>query len=115
LIDRDPTEEERLKYHDIVKLEMGGGYNSFRTSPSGPFGQAIASKLAADFGENPVKIRIMGGTVPIVPLINELDIPTIIIPMVNMDNNQHSPNENIRIGNIRQGIEMCQSILQTEL
>jgi len=34
---------------------------------------------------------------------------------VNMDNNQHSPNENIRIGNIRQGIKICLSILNTEM
>ena len=39
----------------------------------------------------------------------------IIVPMVNMDNNQHSPNENIRIGNIRQGIKICLSILNTEM
>jgi len=115
LIDREPTEEERLQYNNIVKLESGKGYNSFRTSPNSPFGQAIASKLAEDFGQEPIKIRLMGGTVPIVPLITEFDIPTLIVPMVNMDNNQHSPNENIRIGNIRQGIQMCKSILQTEL
>ena len=50
----------------------------------------------------------MGGTVPIIPAINELKIPAIIVPMVNMDNNQHSPNENIR-----QGIKICLSILNT--
>jgi len=55
----------------------------------------------------------MGGTVPIVPAINTLKIPAIIVPMVNMDNNQHNPNENIRIGNIRQGIKICLSILKT--
>ena len=57
----------------------------------------------------------MGGTVPIIPAITELDIPAIIVPMVNMDNNQHNPNENIRIGNIRQGIKICLSILNTDL
>jgi acetylornithine deacetylase/succinyl-diaminopimelate desuccinylase-like protein len=56
----------------------------------------------------------MGGTVPIVPLINALDVPTVIIPMVNMDNNQHSANENIRIGNLRQGIGICLTLLQSK-
>ena len=56
----------------------------------------------------------MGGTVPIVPLINKLDIPTVIVPMVNMDNNQHNPNENIRIGNIRQGINISLSLLSSQ-
>jgi acetylornithine deacetylase/succinyl-diaminopimelate desuccinylase-like protein len=58
---------------------------------------------------------MMGGTVPIVPLIDALNVPTVIVPMVNMDNNQHSPNENIRLGNIRQGIQICLSILNMEL
>ncbi len=46
----------------------------------------------------------MVGTGPIVTPIDKLNVPTIIVKMVNMDNNQHSPNENIRVGNIRQGI-----------
>jgi acetylornithine deacetylase/succinyl-diaminopimelate desuccinylase-like protein len=67
-----------------------------------------------EFGNEPIVIRLMGGTVPIVPVINKLNVPTIIIPMVNMDNNQHSPNENIRIGNIRQGIKICLTILNSQ-
>jgi acetylornithine deacetylase/succinyl-diaminopimelate desuccinylase-like protein len=57
----------------------------------------------------------MGGTVPIVPAINTLQIPAVIVPMVNMDNNQHNPNENLRIGNMVTGIKMCLIILTTEL
>ena len=62
--------------------------NAFRTDPNSAFGKAITDKLAADLGSDPIQIRIMGGTVPIIPLINELNIPTLIVPMVNMDNNQ---------------------------
>ena len=62
-----------------------------------PFGEALRAALTKTFGKTPVSIRTMGGTVPIIPAINKLNIPAIIVPMVNMDNNQHSPNENIRI------------------
>ena len=65
------------------------------------------------FNEEPVTIRMMGGTVPIVPLINTLNLPTVILPLVNMDNNQHNPNENIRIGNMRQGIKVCLGLFET--
>jgi acetylornithine deacetylase/succinyl-diaminopimelate desuccinylase-like protein len=57
----------------------------------------------------------MGGTVPIATFINELDIPAIIIPMVNPDNNQHSPNENLKIKNVKYGIETFYKILSTKL
>jgi acetylornithine deacetylase/succinyl-diaminopimelate desuccinylase-like protein len=114
VIERDPTDEERLNHPKIVKFISNPGINAFRTSPDSNFGKKIRAPLTEAFGEEPVVIRLMGGTVPIVPLINKLDVPTVIIPMVNMDNNQHSPNENIRIGNIRQGINTCLTLLKTE-
>ncbi|RMB63416.1 M20/M25/M40 family metallo-hydrolase [Dokdonia sinensis] len=114
VIDRDPTEEERLTYAKIAKFTGKTSVNAFRTPTDSEFGKNIRGRLVEAFGENPVTIRIMGGTVPIVPLINTLDIPTVILPMVNMDNNQHNPNENIRVGNIRQGIKICLALLETE-
>lgn len=115
VIDRDPTDQERRIYPKIAKFTTSGIINAFRTDPTADFGTKVRTQLAESFGEEPVVIRIMGGTVPIVPLIDKLSIPTIIVPMVNMDNNQHSPNENIRIGNMRQGIKICLSILSVEL
>ena len=65
--------------------------------------------------EDPVKIRIMGGTVPIAAFINELNLPAVIVPMVNPDNNQHSPNENLRIGHFQYAMKMFEGILTTEM
>ncbi len=115
VIERDPTIEERRKYSKIVKFIGVKGMNAFRTDPNSDFGKKIRASIFAGFGYEPVVIRMMGGTVPIVPVINKLAIPTVIVPMVNMDNNQHSPNENIRIGNMRQGINIALSILSSEL
>lgn len=114
VIDRDPTDEERMSHRKIVKFTARPVLSAFRTSPDSDFGWIIRSSITRDFGGDPVVIRMMGGTVPIVPLISQLDVPTVIVPMVNMDNNQHNPNENIRIGNMRQGIKMCLSILNSE-
>ncbi len=113
VLDRTPTDEERLSHKKIITLKQNKGVNAFRTELNSPFGQKLRATLTESFGNAPVSIRTMGGTVPIIPAINELNIPAIIVPMVNMDNNQHSPNENIRIGNIRQGIKICLSILNT--
>jgi len=62
-------------------------------------------------GKKPIKIRIMGGTVPISPFINALNVPAIIVPLVNADNNQHSPNENLKIANITNGIHTFLSLM----
>ena len=61
--------------------------NAFRTELDSPFGEALRAALNKTFGKTPVDIRTMGGTVPIIPAINKLNIPAIIVPMVNMDNN----------------------------
>ena len=114
VLDRDPTDQEFLSNSKIVKFKRNRGVNAFRTDLNAPFGKTLRETLTQTFGKAPVSIRTMGGTVPIIPAVNELNIPAIIVPMVNMDNNQHSPNENIRIGNIRQGIKICLSILNTD-
>lgn len=113
VLDRAPTNKERLSNDKIVTFKGNSGVNAFRTPLNSPFGEKLRSALTTYFGKKPVSIRTMGGTVPIIPAINELNIPAIIVPMVNMDNNQHNPNENIRIGNIRQGIMTCLAILNT--
>jgi acetylornithine deacetylase/succinyl-diaminopimelate desuccinylase-like protein len=113
VLDREPTNKERLSYAKIATFKGDSGVNAFRTPLNSPFGEKLRNALTRYFGKEPVSIRTMGGTVPIIPAINELDIPAIIVPMVNMDNNQHNPNENIRIGNIRQGIKICLAILNT--
>ncbi|MCB9080535.1 MAG: M20/M25/M40 family metallo-hydrolase [Lewinellaceae bacterium] len=111
VLDRDPTDEERLEYPKIAKFLGDPGVNAFRTEMDAPFGKILRSALEKEFGQPPVSIRTMGGTVPIIPAITTLGIPAIIVPMVNMDNNQHNPNENIRIGNMIEGIKMCMTIL----
>jgi len=92
--DTKPTLQERKQYDKIVTFESGSITNSFRTDLNVPFGKWLEKTIA---DKSMVKIRIMGGTVPIASFINELNIPAIIIPMVNPDNNQHSPNENLKI------------------
>jgi acetylornithine deacetylase/succinyl-diaminopimelate desuccinylase-like protein len=115
VLDRAPTDQERLAYPKIAKVVGNPGVNAFRTEMESEIGQKLVGLLAKQFGQEPIKVRTMGGTVPIIPAINTLDIPAVIVPLVNMDNNQHSPNENIRIGNISQGIKVCMVILTMDL
>ena len=110
-----PTKEERMNHDRIVTILEGSVTDAFRTDLNNPYGNFIVKTLEEKFGEKPVQIRIMGGTVPISPFINELKIPAFIVPMVNPDNNQHSPNENLKIGQIAYGIETFYAILSTKM
>jgi acetylornithine deacetylase/succinyl-diaminopimelate desuccinylase-like protein len=57
----------------------------------------------------------MIGSIPIFPSVLTLGIPAVAIPTVNPDNNQHSPNENIRLGNSRDVIKTMISVLTENL
>lgn len=111
VVDKEPTEEERLTHPKIAFFTGKKSVNAFRTPLDSPTGEWLSSALKKAHGKDSVRIRIMGGTVPVTPLIEALGVPAVIVPMVNMDNNQHSPNENLRLGNLVDGIKTCVGIL----
>lgn len=115
IVDSLPTLEERLTYPLIAMVTEGSVTDAFRTDLDNPYGKWMEKVLSENFQQDLVKIRTMGGTVPIAPFINELDIPAIIVPVVNPDNNQHSPNENLRIGQISYGLRVFYNLLSTKI
>jgi acetylornithine deacetylase/succinyl-diaminopimelate desuccinylase-like protein len=60
----------------------------------------------------PVRIRMMGGSVPTDILVDVLGAPFVIIPLVNGDNNQHAFDENMRIGHYVEGIRAMLALLR---
>lgn len=113
ILDHAPSTEERMAHDKIITVKEGGVTDAFRTDLENPYGQFLLRTLQDSFGEEVVQIRIMGGTVPIAPFINELQIPAFVVPMVNADNNQHSPNENLRIGQLAYGIQAFYKVLSS--
>ena len=107
----DPTEEERSRYPKIISWYSETSYRAFRTPVDSEVGVWLSRALSKAHGKEPIKIRTSGGSIPISPFVTTLDIPAVSVPTVNMDNNQHSPNENIRLGNYQDGIKTMISIL----
>lgn len=115
IIDTIPSRQQRMAHDKIMTITEGSVTDSFRTDLANPYGEFLVNTLKTKLGEDVVQIRIMGGTVPISPFINELKIPAFIVPMVNPDNNQHSPNENLKIGQIAYGIQVFYGLLSTKM
>lgn len=115
VLDHVPSKDERMQFDKIITVEEGSVTDAFRTELNNPYGEFIVKTLKQSFGEEVIQIRTMGGTVPISPFINELKIPAFIVPVVNPDNNQHSPNENLKIGQLAYGIKSFYSILSTSM
>ncbi|SDD42992.1 Acetylornithine deacetylase/Succinyl-diaminopimelate desuccinylase [Algoriphagus faecimaris] len=115
IIDREPTEEERQIHPKILSMKKSISYQAFRTPMDSEAGAWLRKAMKRAFEKEPVQIRISGGSIPISPFVDALGIPAVTIPTVNADNNQHSPNENIRLGNYKEGIKTIISVLTEPL
>jgi len=115
LVEDKPTEKERMAYDKIMRFNAEVSYGAFRTEFDTEVGAWLRKGMQTAFGKDPIQIRTSGGSIPISPFVITLDIPAVAVPTVNPDNNQHSPNENIRLGNYVDGIKTIAAILMEKL
>jgi acetylornithine deacetylase/succinyl-diaminopimelate desuccinylase-like protein len=111
IVDKDPDAATRMKYPRLVMLvEDPASYPASRTSMDLPISELVLR--TADAARGPiVKLPTMGGSVPLYMITEILHAPTITVPIANHDNNQHSYNENIRVQNLWDGIELMGALL----
>ena len=110
VVEEDPDDGTRARHSRIVKVTWSTE-EAFRTPVDHPQAAPLIAALASVWGEDPVVMRTMGGTVPISPFIQALGFPAVGVPVVNFDNNQHSPNENLRLGHFFDGIVSFAALL----
>ena len=112
VFDREPTAAERRGNPRVVALTHRYDYGAFRSPYDSRVGRMARAGLVKLYdGEEPVLIRTMGGSIPISPFVDALGIPAAIVPSVNIDNNQHSPNENLELGSFYDGLARLMAVL----
>ena len=111
VVDTEPDAQTRMSHPKVARVQVeSGGYNASRTSMDLPISQLVLK--TADSARGPVvKLPTMGGSVPLYMIDEILHVPTITVPIANHDNNQHSFNENVRIQNLWDGIELMAALL----
>ena len=115
ITENKPTSRERFLHPKICQIGSRGVTKAFRTDFDSDLGKWVFNTIKTTFGTDPVRLRTMGGTLPTSPFINTLNVPAVVIPLVNSDNNQHSPNENLRLGNYFDGVKTIYGLLITSL
>jgi len=111
IVDHDPDPETLMSHPKVAKVTTDeSGYNAERTSMDLPISQDVL-RIAAEARGPIVKLPTMGGSVPLYMISEILHAPTITVPIANHDNNQHSFNENIRLQNLWDGIELMAALL----
>ena len=114
VVDKDPDVETMAAHPRIAKVTSRAGTENgaWRTDPDLPIAKYVTEALQAKYGANGVvRIRTLGGGLPANPFINGLQLPVVGISLVNFDNNQHTDNENLKLGNLWNGIGTVATLL----
>jgi acetylornithine deacetylase/succinyl-diaminopimelate desuccinylase-like protein len=106
-----PDIATRLAHPRIIKLAWGGGYPALRSDMTSPAAKGVIAAAEKAAGGPVAVLPMMGGSVPI-NLFDELfHKPVIGIPLGNHDNNQHAANENLRLRNLWDGINLYAAMM----
>lgn len=112
VIDREPTAQERLA-HPLIATMMAkpGSYSAARTPMDDPFARAIATAVRSTSDQPVVELPTSGGSLPLSIISEALGTRSIVVGIANYDNNQHSANENLRLGNLWDGIDIYGAVM----
>jgi acetylornithine deacetylase/succinyl-diaminopimelate desuccinylase-like protein len=97
----------------LARLKVGLAAQAARQPEDAAVVRWAASALAGASAEPLVRIRMMGGTVPTHEIVSPLSMPFVLVPLVNPDNNQHTFDENLRLGNYLSGMKSILGLLGT--
>ena len=110
VLDRAPTMDERRRFARIATVTHAPGYPAERTPLDHPLAQAMAAALRRN---GPfVLMPGLGGSLPLHVIHAELGAPSVSLGLWNYDNNQHAEDENVRIGNLMDGIVLIAGVLR---
>ncbi len=105
LVSAVPDLQTRLSHPRVIRVTWSSGYPGFRTDFDAPASRAVIAAAQDASGGRLALVPLMGGSVPLYLFHRILNVPVIIFPIVNHDDSQHAPNENLRVKNLWNGID----------
>ena len=76
-----------------------------------PESRAVAAVVERATGGSSIAVPMLGGSVPMALFAEALQVPLVGVPIVNHDNRQHAANENLRLQNLWDGIELFAALI----
>jgi acetylornithine deacetylase/succinyl-diaminopimelate desuccinylase-like protein len=113
IVDTDPDTATLASHPRVAKVASRAGATSgaWRTEPDDPGARIVTDALRAKYGDSFVRIRTLGGGVPAGPFIEAFHVPTVGVSLANFDDNQHTDNENLKLGNLWNGIATIAALM----
>ncbi|HKG96015.1 MAG TPA: M20/M25/M40 family metallo-hydrolase [Gemmatimonadaceae bacterium] len=106
-----PDSAARARYARIALVRWEQGYPGVRTAVDLPVSRAVMRVVEETSGRPPLALPSLGGSLPLFGFRDVLGVPLITMPIVNADNSQHGPNENLRLQNLWDGMEVFAGLM----
>lgn len=111
IVNGEPDAETRRAHARIARvtatgISFGAARTSMDDSRTAPAIDAIRL-----LGLGLVQLPTIGGGLPFATFSETLSLPTLGLAVVNFDNNQHAADENIRVGNLWEAIDIFATLL----
>ncbi len=112
IVHQEPTPEQRAAHDRIALLDWSeAGYPAYRAPFDLPIAKAVAS-IMNQLGDQPIiQLPTMGGSLPLYLIDEVVGAPILILPIANHDNNQHGKDENLRLQNLWDAIDIYAAVL----
>lgn len=111
IMDQDPdvifelVRDHVAKHAPDVSVKKLGQMSPSRSSVDLPFIEPIRKAAEASFGKEAFIQPSMGGSLPDAVWTKVLGTPSVVVPYANVDEANHSPNENLVVEHFYSGIE----------
>ncbi len=112
VIDHEPDEQTRREHANVIRISTGHGTPAARTPMDTPASRVLIGSVSRAVTVELALMPTLGGTGPLHQFEAALGMPVYGVPIVNADNNQHAPDENLRLGNLWEGIVIYASLLR---
>jgi acetylornithine deacetylase/succinyl-diaminopimelate desuccinylase-like protein len=112
IVREDPTPSQRREHDRWAKVTWeASGYGAAGTPVDHESAQALIEIMDTVTGGHLLVNPSLGGSLPLAHIQDTLDVPIALLPIANHDDNQHAPDENLRLANLWQGIESYAAVL----
>jgi acetylornithine deacetylase/succinyl-diaminopimelate desuccinylase-like protein len=114
IVREEPDLETRLKHPKIARVVRRPGYPAARTALDLPVVEEVIGAARRAAGDDLVLLPTLGGSLPLYLFNDLLGAPVVIVPIANHDDNQHAPDENLRLANLWYGVDLMTALFTME-
>jgi acetylornithine deacetylase/succinyl-diaminopimelate desuccinylase-like protein len=107
-----PDLATRLAHPKVLRVDWDEGASIATESPmDGPAAAAVAASIGRTVGYPVLRLPYSGASSGMAEIVNQLKAPMVGVAIANYDDNQHAMNENLRLGNLWDGIEVYAGLI----